>query len=105
MSAYGGGYPQQQPQAGPIDVWLGPQGVLTFDGRVLEHFGGTQATERIHVWMVNAIQVSAAYGQQAGALRVDHVFGTLFVSFPVEAHGGVEQLAAAVRQIRGLPPQ
>ena len=102
MSAYGGGYPQQQPQAGPIDVWLGPQGVLTFDGRVLEHFGGTQSTERIHVWMVNSCQVTGAYGQGA-ALRVDHIFGTLFVSFPTEAHQGVEQLAAAVRQIRGLP--
>jgi hypothetical protein len=103
MSAYGGGYPQQQ-QQGPIDVWLGAQGVLTFDGRVIEHFGGTQSTERIHVWMVNAIQVTGAYGQGA-ALRVDHVFGTLFVSFPAEAHGGVEQLAVAVRQVRGLPPQ
>src|SRR5438874_8956597 len=99
MSGYAG---YQQP--GPIDVWLGPQGVLTFDGRVLEHFGGTQATERIHVWMVNAIAVTGGYGAGA-ALRVDHVFGTLFVSFPAEAHGGVEQLAASVRQIRGLPPQ
>jgi hypothetical protein len=105
MSAYGGGYPQQQPQAGPIDVWLGPQGVLTFDGRVLEHFGGTQATERIHVWMVNAVSTSGGYGGQAGALRIDHIFGTLFVSYPAEAAQGVEQLAAAVRQIRGLPPQ
>jgi hypothetical protein len=103
MSAYGGGY-QQQPQAGPIDVWLGQQGVLTFDGRVIEHFGGTQATERIHVWMVNGISVSGGYGQ-GSALRVDHIFGTLFVSFPPEAYQGVEQLAAAVRQIRGLAPQ
>jgi hypothetical protein len=84
-----------------IEVWLG-QHLLCFDGRVLEAWGPTRATGRLHVAAIREVVIQPAKRDEL-TIDVQTIWGAgnLLIRFPAAQRDAAEQIAQAVRQAQG----